>query len=279
MANKWSAGAAKAVKAVLRIKNGWSFSRYSVYKQCPAKARYKFIDKLPEPAAKPLDRGSLIHKQAENYIKGLPCPIVDDETETYPRLDKDGSMPAGMKTHETGVMPPQLGKFSHLFGVAKARFKKKIPAAIVEGTWAFTKGWVLCSPTDWDNCWLRINVDYAHEETGATLYIEDWKTGKFDERQNAEYLETLQLYALGGLLALTHIKKVRPSLVYLDRGVVHPDPLAEPLEYTRADIPKLKKIWEGRVAPMFTDTQFVPRPNSKCNWCAYAKVKGGPCKF
>src|ERR1019366_3377009 len=102
----------------------------------------------------------------------------------------------------------------------------------------------------------RIKVDLAYEEKAQVLYIRDWKTGKFDERQNADYLKTLQLYSLGGLLAMPHIQKARPSLVYLDNGTIYPGPDQGLLEYTRADIPKLKKIWEARVEPMFNDRVF-----------------------
>jgi len=274
--SKWDA---KISAAILRIKNGWSFSRYSVYKLCPAKARYQIIDKLPQGDAPPLDRGSLIHKQAECYIKGEAMPYVDEAWTTFPKLNKDGSIPEGMKMIKAGVMPPQLARFRLMLDQARDRYKKKALAALVEGTWAFTKDWEVCSPTDWDRCWLRIKVDYAHEEKGQILFIKDWKTGKFNDRDNEAYLQTLQLYSLGGMLAMPHIKEARPSLVYLDQGLIHPPVDEEPLIYTRADIPKLKKLWTERAAPMFADTVFAPRPNDKCRWCAYSKVKGGPCQY
>jgi RecB family exonuclease len=58
----------------------WSFTRYNTYSQCPAKAKFKFIDKLKEPDSPQMQRGTDIHKLAENYVKGeivrLPKELV-----------------------------------------------------------------------------------------------------------------------------------------------------------------------------------------------------------
>ena len=274
--SKWDA-VKQTVQQVLRIKNGWSFSRYAVYALCPAQARYKFIDKIPEASSRPMERGSLIHKQAECYIKGLTCPVLNDDPDVaLPKLGRDGSIPAGTAMHRKGVLPPPLAKFADLFKEQAALYKKKAVIQSVEDSWAFTKDWESCSPTDWDRCWVRIKVDRAYEVAGKVLIIRDWKTGRFHDDLHEEYLKAIQLYALGGLLKYPHIKKVKPFLDYLDAGCTHPE---EPLEYDRSDIPKLKKIWEDRVTPMFNDGIFAPRPNSKCTWCSYGASKGGPCKY
>ena len=273
--DKW-----KTVKPVVerKIKNGWSSSRYTVYDQCPAKAAYKFIDKLPEPPAPALDRGSLIHKQAELFIRGRPTPVVDEDGPFVPP-NREGILPDGTPMHKAGVPPPQLARFADMFNDAVVRAKRVAQAVTVEDTWAFTKDWVLCSSTDWDHCWLRVKVDYAYESKGDVLIIKDWKTGRYDKAMHDDYLKTLQLYALGGLLKFPHIRKVHPGLVYLDAGLEYPNLSEELLEYTRADVPKLKKLWEERVKPMFADRKFAPKPNAKCCWCAYSKAKGGPCRF
>ena len=56
--------------AVAQRITSWSFSRWNVYNTCPAQAKYKFIDKLPEPGSPAMDRGSAIHKGVEQYILG-----------------------------------------------------------------------------------------------------------------------------------------------------------------------------------------------------------------
>jgi hypothetical protein len=37
--------------------------------------------------------------------------------------------------------------------------------------------------------------------------------------------------------------------------------------------------WEKKVAVMEGDRTFAANPGRHCQWCAYAKSKGGPCIF
>ena len=46
-----------------------SFSRWSLYDQCPARFKYATLDKLPEVRGPALERGTLIHDEAEAYLK------------------------------------------------------------------------------------------------------------------------------------------------------------------------------------------------------------------
>lgn len=227
----------------------WSFSRYSDYKQCPAKAKYKHLDKLAEPPNDAMRRGSDIHKLAEQYIKGL-----------IPKL------------------PKELHLFKSTFEVLKKRFKKRTLLTVVEDSWAFTKDWIQTKWDDWANCWLRIKLDLAYEIVDGVMIITDWKTGKFRPDQNEAYLEQLQLYVIPAFLLYPHLKEVRPQLVYLDTGDIFP-PDDDPLVYTPEDVPKLQAVWAKRTKAMLNDTKFAPRPNDKCRWCHYRKDNGGPCKF
>lgn len=156
----------------------WSFSRYSVYRGCPAKAKYKFIDKLPEPSNAAMERGNVIHKLAENYTKGALT-----------------------------TMPPELKLFKAEF----IELKKSKP--IVEETWAFTKHWLKTTWNDWANCALRIKTDAYCLEDDA-LHIIDHKTGK----KRDGYGEQLDLYAVGGGLKFPNIKRIFTHLWYLDSG-------------------------------------------------------------
>lgn len=232
----------------------WSFSRYSTYKQCPAKFKYSALDKINEPKNAAMQRGADIHTMAEQYLKGLVTKL-----------------------------PPELKLFADEFKKLKAIYKKKTSGMVVEDDWAFDVNWDRTEWNNWIKCWCRIKLDAAHVEADDVMVVTDWKTGKFREELHEEYLEQLQLYALAAMLLHTHIKEVRPRLVYLDQGTIYPAE-DDPVIYERADIPKLKKIWEKRVKPMFNDTVFAPKANSKCVWCFYGqsgKSKGGPglCPF
>lgn len=165
------------IKTVRKI-TSWSYSRFSQYNKCPASAKYKFIDKLPEPSNEAMTRGNEIHKLAENYTKGL------------------------IKT-----LPPELIKFKEEFKELKAS------KAIVEETWAFTKEWMQTTWNDWNNCWLRVKSDAACVD-GTDLYAIDHKTGK----PRDGYEDQLHLTATAGMLKFPHVKKVVTQLWYLDAG-------------------------------------------------------------
>jgi RecB family exonuclease len=244
-----------ATKKVIPIKQltSWSFSRYSDYKQCPLKAKLKHIDKISEPPNQAMARGAAIHQLAEDFIKG-----------------------------KIARLPPELKAFADDFKKFKAQYKKKISGMVVEDNWSFTKDWTETQWNNWAECWVRIKLDCAHHEDQETLVVTDWKTGKFRVEMNEEYVEQLELYALSALLLHEHIQQVKPRLAYLDADTVYPEPGQE-LVFTRADIPKLKKLWEKRTKAMMSDKLFAPRPNDKCKWCFYRSSNkaagGGQCKY
>ena len=232
----------------------WSFSRYSTYKLCPLKAKFKFIDKIAEPGNAAMQRGADVHDNCEGYIKG-----------------------------SVRALPPECKVFKGEFQRLRKLYKKAHETMVVEDTWAFTKDWNETQWDDWVHCWVRIKLDCAFHEDAETLVVYDWKTGKYRPQQNEDYLEQLELYALAALLLHEHIEEVHPKLVYLDASVIYPDDESIDLVYTRKDIPDLKKAWEKRVRPMLSDKAFAPRPNNLCSWCHYRADNkangGGQCKF
>lgn len=257
MATKFTPAAAKLLtgpEAAKKLKS-WSFSRYSSYRKCPLAFKLANLDKIPEPKNDAMTRGSLIHSTAEDYLKGKSGPRI----------------------------PPELAHFEEVFKELRKLYKKRTAGVIVEDDWAFTNTWDRTQWDDWLKCWVRIKLDCASNVDPDILIIRDWKTGKYREDQNEEYVEQLELYALAGLLLHPHVKEVHPELVYLDVPFVYP-PADKPLIFTRADIPRLQKLWQKRVNPMFTDQRFAPKANDKCRFCFYGQSglkKGGPgiCSF
>ena len=156
----------------------WSYSRFSTYEKCPAKAKYKFIDKLPDPGGPAMERGNTIHKLAEGYTKG-----------------------------EIKKLPSELKLFAEQF----TELKKSKP--MVEESWAFTKHWIKTVWNDWNNCALRIKVDAACVD-GDELHIIDHKTGKMRDG----YKEQLSLYTAPAPILFPKIKKIFTHLWYLDSG-------------------------------------------------------------
>lgn len=218
----------------------WSFSRYETYTQCPAKAKYKFLLKLPDPGGPAMTRGTEIHSMADKFILGKTKKIpaeLSSLTKEYVELRKLGT----------------TGKVQ------------------VEQSWGFDSRWNPCSPTDWANCWLRVKLDASYMVVKAnTLHVEDHKTGKIKPEPHADQLG---LYGVTGLIVSPNVRAVQARLLYVDHGVT------ETLVVERDQLKPGIKFWNQRVAPMLKDKRFAPRPGNYCSYCPYSKSKQGPCKF
>lgn len=158
----------------------WSYSRYSTYKECPAKAKYKYLDKLPEPPAPAMERGNAIHKLAEQYAKG-----------------------------ELKKLPQELIRFKDEFAELKAS------KPFVENDWVFKQDWSQTVWNDWTGAWCRVKIDAACLD-GSDLYIIDHKTGKL----RTGYDEQLSLYAATATLVHPHVRNISTQMWFLDSGDV-----------------------------------------------------------
>jgi len=156
----------------------WSYSRLADYESCPAKARYKHVDKLKEPSNEAMERGGRIHALAENFVRRRETE-VPDELKTFAE------------------------EFKHLttLKVAEAELEIALRADWSVTTW-FSR-----------DAWLRIKVD-AFVMDGDKARVIDYKTGKRRE----EHAEQLELYAMGIFLTRSAIDRVGVELWYLDTG-------------------------------------------------------------
>jgi len=242
------------VAAPLKKITSWSYSRYALYRKCPAQFKYKHIDKIGGPTTSPaMERGTAIHAEFEQYLRG------------------HGRSP-----------PKSLGDFGKHAKVIRDAAKKAPSNVVIEETWALTSSWTWTRWDDWRGCWVRIKLDAAHVDDSGdkpVATITDLKTGKYRPFDVLEYELQLDLYALGALLKWENLipegLSVKPRLAYVDEGVVH-----ETKIYTGADLPPLKKAWEARVKPMMNDTTFKPTPSDfACRYCDFSKAKGGACRY
>lgn len=231
----------------------WSYSRYRDYAQCPFKFKCKHVDGMKEPGSQAMERGSVIDKMAEDYVRG------------------------GIKN-----MPVELAQFRKQFLAVRSLFQRKgSPTVFLQESWCFTREWVAAKWNDWDTVWLRVKMDLCGIDKGANVLVPvDHKTGKYRENELGSYLDQLEIYSMAGMLQFPEVAGASPRLWFLDAGVEHPQdsPVGE-IYYSRGQLPELQRKWEKKVVPLFTDTTFRPTPNDKCRFCHFRKENGGPCKF
>lgn len=166
-----------------------------------------------------------------------------------------------------GAIPPEIVYPFHqqLYEEMRSHDNK-----VVEQEWAFTRSW---QPTGWfaGDAWYRSKLDCAVLYDDLVVEDVDTKTGK-RRGSNDEQMESQ------AIAVFDHFKpavKVITRLVYIDQGPA----FDEFAEYSRTDLDKLHAKWEAKVAPMFTDTVFAPRPNDKCRFCWRAKSNNGDCRY
>lgn len=227
----------------------WSFSRWAAYESCPAKAKYKFIDKLPEPSSEALERGTALHKLCEDYLRGIKKAV-----------------PAELK-----LIADQL----------KCLRRAK---ALPEAEFAFDREW---NPVSWFDrrAWVRVKADAVVppiiDVELPLVKVDDFKSGgKLDAATNTvvskeEYPLQLELYGLAGLITYPVAALAKTSLVFIDHGRV----VESEESFTPKDVPRLKKVWEVRTKKMLADTKFKPKPGNACRWCHFRKANGGPCAY
>lgn len=235
----------------------WSWSRYETYDQCPAKAKYSYLLKLPQEKSAALERGARVHDDIRDFTIG-----------------------------KTAKVPEEVPKaFTKDLKALRVRFNKRPTDTIIEDTWAYRADWSETVYNDWNGCSLRIKVDAAVIDKD-TIVITDYKTGKMRPENQEKYTQQMQLYAVGALQRFGVIMpnnlgivasdlRVSARLLYLDEEKVW----GAGTVYTISDLPALKKEWEKRIRPMLNDKTFAPKPNRFCSWCSYSKAKGGPCKY
>lgn len=163
----------------------WSPSRYALWSQCPAKAMYKHIMRLPEPSSPAAERGTAIHLEGELYLKGE----IEKVPVSYAKFAKD------LQT-----------------------IKKK--AAEPERNYTFTREWQLTSGTDWENAWLRMRLDaLVQNPKEKRVIVIDFKTGKVRDG-SSEYRDQVELGAMAALIDFPNMERATTELWFLDHKVV-----------------------------------------------------------
>lgn len=166
----------------------WSMSRLNDWRECPAKAKFKHLDKLKEPFAPAMQRGTDIHAKAALCVREPEKTKLAEELERFiDEFDDVRLLPDGDKQTEL--------------------------------QWAFNSSWTLL-PSFFDSgAWVRMILDLRYKTSSTEVTIVDHKTGKVYEKNR----EQNKLYALGEFMASPTTEVVKTELWYLDQGEIVED--------------------------------------------------------
>lgn len=225
----------------------WSYSRWQEWFECALKYYFRNIQKIAEPRGPALLHGEDVHDVLELYVLKKQSKLRKDVATAMGKL-KD-SLDAVRK-----IATPE------------------------QSAW-FDKNWRLIRTDDWDNVWLRVQIDliwtavYAVDKTRKfVVEMRDYKTGKINEAKHADQLE---LYVIYGFVKYPDADEVVAAPWYVDHGFA-----GAPKVFKRSQLEGLKRKWERRVAPMIADTKFRAKVGGHCKWCPYSGRRTptpGPC--
>lgn len=237
-----------------RVDPPWSYSKWSSWEQCAAKAGFRYSDKAPEPRGAALIRGGETHEAIEAYA-------------AYFRM-------VALQQAVLGKRAPKLPPHAEYF-------KKRIDWMVEQGC-VFEQRWFIDKKKkvvairdsgkpkpSRSSYWLEIGTDVylPPKKSETVLYIWDFKTGRI-----RNYDDQKQIYAMGGILVFPWVQKVICENLFLDEQDTS---LAI---YHRDAFDQIWEKWVNNTDRMFADRTFAPNPTRLCNWCGYSKFKGGPCQ-
>ena len=215
-----------------------SFSRLTDYEACPRKAKLKYSDKIPEPPQKdsPLERGTRIHEQIEQYIRG--------ELDQLP-ADSEGAEP-----------------YASIF---RQDYQADPTTLLQEQMWLFDQHWTPVDSFD-DTIWIAKLDVCKFIEDGLEAQIVDWKSGKKqgNEVKHADQIKTYVISAFARFENLTHVSCLLRYTDVKEESII---------EMTRGQAMPFVPRLEARIAKMLNDTLCYPNPS--VNHCRYCPFKTG----
>ena len=219
----------------------WSYSALKVYETCPYRSYIQKVKKVYEDAGPAAERGSRIHKLAEDYVQT--------------KIDE---------------LPDELKKFAAQFeDLRKLYCEGKVE---VEGEWGFTLDW---DTTGWmaPDTWARIKLDAIVHESETSARVIDHKTGKKFGNEIAHGQQAL-IYAIGTFFRHPTLEHVQTELWYLDQAETTIQ------AYTRDEAMVFAPGLYQRAIAMTTATEFPPNPGKEnCRWCPYKKGEHPICEW
>jgi hypothetical protein len=164
-----------------KFTDAWGFSKLDVYRTCPQKFKFQFIDKLPSPGSPAMDRGSRMHENIEFYLNGWSSKLIPENKNWKDALD-----------------------------ALKLKDFKAEQALGFDSSWSKLPNWFSKST------WLRVKMDASYKEDTNGKAI-DFKSGKY----RVPSTEQVELYAIGLHAANPELEKVSAEFWFLDTGEIY----------------------------------------------------------
>ena len=218
----------------------WSYSSLKQFEKCPYSVYLAKVRREPSPPrddTHPLERGTRIHLEAEQFVRG--------------QLDS---------------LPPSLRKFETDFNLLRDMYIDGLVS--IEEEWGFDLLW---KPVDWNapDVWCRMKLDHYILHDNTSITVTDYKTGK-SWGNEVPHTAQGQTYAVGAIERYPTLETAAVEMWYLDEGKRSPMRY-----YDRRALADLRTRISQRALKLTTAIEFPPKPSKyACQYCDYGNSRG-----
>ncbi len=247
----------------------FSYSKLSLYEECPLKYKFKYIDKIKEEPKYYFAFGNSIHHAMEFLyaVKAPPFPGLDELLDAF---KKDW----GLKSYlEKGYRDPLRADADYQKGLAMLRNyyshhqgRFKLPFLLEYST-----------DVEVDGLLVRIIADKIEYQGKGEIVLVDYKTGKDVKRQP----DQLHMYQKICELDPRLREKVQSNYgekvpgVRIKQMLYYHVPTLKEYTFDRAEDAEIGIFWERvlGVADKIRGLKYEPTPGERqCAWCDYKKL-------
>ncbi|MCX5784536.1 MAG: PD-(D/E)XK nuclease family protein [Elusimicrobia bacterium] len=244
----------------------FSYSKLSMYTECPLKYKFKYLDKLKEEPKSYFAFGNSIHKALEflHAVSNPPFPSIEEVLEFY---KKEWGVKSWL---EKGYKDPDKEAVDFQKGL------EMLQAYYAHNKAALKPPFLLEYSTDVevDGLKVRIIADRIEYLGGGEVEIIDYKTGKDVKRQPDQLYMYQKITELDPRLkekiAERYGKKV--SSVKIRQMLYYHVPTLKQYPFERADDKEIGVFWERVLgaAENIRGLKFEPNPGEfQCHFCDF----------
>lgn len=247
----------------------FSYSKMSLYEECPLKYKFKYIDKIKEEPKFYFAFGSAIHAALEFLyaVKAPPFPTVEELCEAFRHeWNLKSYLEKGYRTQRKSDEDYEKGVL-----MLKAYYEhnraRLAPPFLVEYS----------TDVEVDGLRVRIIADKIEYKGGGKLELIDYKTGKDVKRQPSQLYMYQKIAEIDPRLkekiAETYGHKVTD--VRVSGMLYYHVPTNKEYFFDRADDKEIGTFWERvlGVADSIKGAKYEPTPGDRqCAWCDYKNL-------
>ncbi len=235
-------------------------SAAGTFRRCPARWRYRYVDRLPDPPGRPALLGTFVHRILEELLELEP----DRRSLTAARTVARRVWPETASSKDFTALELDQEEQRRFrwdgWHLMEAYFRMEDPASV-----QVVRNEQRVRAT-LDGVPFMGIIDRV-ERVGDDIVVTDYKTGKAPtSRFEGERLEQVLLYAAA--LADNGSAPGRARLMYLGNRIIEVE-VSE--EETSRVVEALAGTWAELTESVEAD-EFPTRPGRQCGWCPYAEV-------